>query len=184
MTPMAISLGHPKRPIRSSGDDKLDREQFIRRLGTALINPGTKKSTGIVIGITGPWGSGKSSILNLLREHIRTEYEEAIVVPFDPWLVSGRNDLISAFMVELLGTINAERDLRKKLTKAVTKYGAHLAHPLGRCLPDGVAAAAPLWAAAQSFAKRAPEAVRRAIEASDDLPDAQLGRKRPVPRPA
>lgn len=50
-----------------------------------------------------------------------------------------------------------------------------LYHTLGRSLPDGVAAAAPLWAAAQSFAKRAPEALRRAIAASDDLPDAQLG---------
>ena len=50
-----------------------------------------------------------------------------------------------------------------------------LYNTLGRSLPDGVAAAAPLWAAAQSCARRSPQAVRRAIAAPDAMPDAQLG---------
>jgi anaerobic selenocysteine-containing dehydrogenase len=49
-----------------------------------------------------------------------------------------------------------------------------LYHTLGQTLPDGTAAAAPLWAAAQHCAKRSPHAVRRAI-GSGDIPDAQLG---------
>jgi len=50
-----------------------------------------------------------------------------------------------------------------------------LYHTLGRSLPDGVAAAAPLWAAAQSFARRAPDAARRALAAADGVADAALG---------
>lgn len=50
-----------------------------------------------------------------------------------------------------------------------------LYNTLGRSLPDGVAAAAPLWGGAQSCAKRSPAAVRRAIGASDEMPDAELG---------
>jgi anaerobic selenocysteine-containing dehydrogenase len=46
---------------------------------------------------------------------------------------------------------------------------------LGRTLPDGVAAAAPLWGAALACAKRAPDAVRRAIGAGADVPDDRLG---------
>jgi len=46
---------------------------------------------------------------------------------------------------------------------------------LGRTLPDGVAAAAPLWGAALACAKRAPEAVRRALRAGADVPDERLG---------
>ena len=46
---------------------------------------------------------------------------------------------------------------------------------LGRTLPDGVAAAAPLWGAAAACARRAPEAVRRAIGAGADVPDQALG---------
>jgi anaerobic selenocysteine-containing dehydrogenase len=46
---------------------------------------------------------------------------------------------------------------------------------LGPTLPDGTAAAAPLWQAAQLCAKRAPEAVRRALRADKPIPDDQLG---------
>jgi anaerobic selenocysteine-containing dehydrogenase len=50
-----------------------------------------------------------------------------------------------------------------------------LYHTLGQTLPDGTAAAAPLWQAAQSCAKRAPEAVRRAIGADGSIPNEALG---------
>lgn len=50
-----------------------------------------------------------------------------------------------------------------------------LYHTLGQTLPDGTAAAAPMWSAALACAKRSPQAVRRAIGASDDVADHQLG---------
>jgi KAP family P-loop domain len=75
-----------ERPIKSQSDDRLERGEFVRRLTDALVNPRTKKATGLVIGIAGPWASGKSSILNLLHENIRSSYDDALVVRFDPWL--------------------------------------------------------------------------------------------------
>src|SRR5215813_12269057 len=50
-----------------------------------------------------------------------------------------------------------------------------LYHTLGQTLPDGVAAAAPLWMAALACAKRSPHAVRRALAAGNDVPDEALG---------
>jgi len=50
-----------------------------------------------------------------------------------------------------------------------------LYHTLGATLPDGTAAAAPLWQASLACAKRAPEAVRRALGAGPETPDDQLG---------
>ena len=50
-----------------------------------------------------------------------------------------------------------------------------LYHTLGATLPDGTAAAAPLWQASMACAKRAPEAVRRALGADRNIPDEQLG---------
>src|SRR5689334_829734 len=99
------SASGPERPIQRSDEDKLERGQFIARLTAALIDPATSKSTGVVIGITGPWGSGKSSILNLLQENIKAQYPDALIVRFDPWLVSGRDDLVAEFLGELTGTI-------------------------------------------------------------------------------
>ena len=50
-----------------------------------------------------------------------------------------------------------------------------LYHTLGPTLPDGAAAAAPLWNAALLCAKRSPQAVRRALGAAADIPDHALG---------
>jgi anaerobic selenocysteine-containing dehydrogenase len=50
-----------------------------------------------------------------------------------------------------------------------------LYHTLGPTLPDGTAAAAPLWSAALACARRSPQAVRQAIGALGDIADAQLG---------
>jgi anaerobic selenocysteine-containing dehydrogenase len=50
-----------------------------------------------------------------------------------------------------------------------------LYHTLGATLPDGTAAAAPLWQAAQACAKRFPDAVRRALGERGQVADDQLG---------
>jgi anaerobic selenocysteine-containing dehydrogenase len=50
-----------------------------------------------------------------------------------------------------------------------------LYNTLGATLPDGVAAAAPLWPAAQACAKRSPQAVRRALGVNGEVADDALG---------
>jgi anaerobic selenocysteine-containing dehydrogenase len=50
-----------------------------------------------------------------------------------------------------------------------------LYHTLGATLPHGLAAAAPLWPAAQACSKRSPQAVRRALRVHDEVPDEALG---------
>jgi anaerobic selenocysteine-containing dehydrogenase len=50
-----------------------------------------------------------------------------------------------------------------------------LYNTLGATLPDGTAAAAPLWQAAHLCTKRSPQAVRRALNAGRDVPDEMLG---------
>ena len=132
----------PERPIQSANEDKLERARFIERLASALVNPNTKKSTGVVVGITGSWGSGKSSLLNLLKERLEDQYPDALIVRFDPWLVSGRNDLIAEFLGELIGTINADEKRLAKfkaLGATVAQYGAQLAS-LGNLVAPGLGA--------------------------------------------
>jgi hypothetical protein len=128
-----ISETHPgttERPISSADDDKLERGPFVRRVASALVDRKTGKSRGVVVGVTGPWGSGKSSILNLLRERLKEDHPDTIVVSFDPWLISGRNDLISEFINELRATIRSDHRVAEKLGSlidSITKYGEKLA---------------------------------------------------------
>lgn len=120
----------PERPICSATEDRLDRDAFVRRIALALIDGATGRSRGVVVGVTGPWGSGKSSVLNLLVQHLASAYPGVVAVRFDPWLVSGRNDLVVQFMRELLAKIREEPATAKKLRKfaaLVAKYGENLA---------------------------------------------------------
>ncbi|WP_316234156.1 KAP family NTPase [Bradyrhizobium sp. SZCCHNR1098] len=122
--------GRPERPIDSQEQDVLGRMNFVRRLADALIDKKTGKSRGIAIGITGPWGSGKSSILNLLREHLKASFPKAVVVRFDPWLISGRTDLIAEFIRELIRTIGTESWASAQLKKVgdtFAVYGDYIA---------------------------------------------------------
>jgi predicted KAP-like P-loop ATPase len=125
-----------ERPIDTAAEDKLQRDGFIRRLSDALISP-ARKATGVIIGITGPWGSGKSSILNLLAQRVGETRPETIVVRFDPWLISGRNDLISEFIAELVAELQQKADGKRRFKSAIEKlvdYGQTLS-PLATLVP-------------------------------------------------
>lgn len=94
-----------ERPIQDIADDLLDRSTFINRLGRTLVSPEGKLSSGVVLGICGEWGSGKSSLLNLLAHHLR-EQQHAVVVQFDPWLISGRDDLVNRLLQQLASELS------------------------------------------------------------------------------
>ncbi|SMH28446.1 KAP family P-loop NTPase fold protein [Azospirillum agricola] len=131
--PAEVTPDHrPDRPIATAGDDRLGRDGFVARLARALVRDG--RASGVVVGLTGPWGSGKSSILNLLEGEIKKTHPGAVVVRFDPWLVSGRDDVITQFFAELLATIKKvgttspqTGKVAAQLTGRLTKYAANLA---------------------------------------------------------
>lgn len=84
-------------PIRSSQEDSLGRAvhagQFSRQLVTL------DASEGVVVGVLGPWGSGKTSYINLVRQQLLTD--DIAVIDFNPWMFSGAEQLVNRFFVEL-----------------------------------------------------------------------------------
>jgi energy-coupling factor transporter ATP-binding protein EcfA2 len=133
---------NPEGPIESCEEDALDRSDFVRRLSNALIDRNKGVASGVVIGLTGAWGSGKTSLLNLLEEEVKKNYKLSVVVRFNPWLVSGTNDLVIQFFAELLGTINEDHEVTKNLinydlTKLLASYGAYLS-PLADSIMPGL----------------------------------------------
>jgi len=56
----------------------------------------------MVIGIEGKWGSGKTSLINLVFSEFENRSEDQVhVVNFSPWLVPEKSDYVAAFMNEL-----------------------------------------------------------------------------------
>lgn len=71
-------IGKLERAIPKAIDAKLGRMPFVARLCDALVDPAKGASTGIAFGGTGPWGSGKSSILNMIEEQVTKEQPDAV----------------------------------------------------------------------------------------------------------
>jgi hypothetical protein len=61
----------------------------------------------LVFGVDGPWGTGKSSFINLAQK-TWTEDENILVFRFEPLKFSGEKDLVRTFIRELSGRIRAE----------------------------------------------------------------------------
>lgn len=59
------------RPINDFSEDYLEQEKFVNHLKDIIKNYNSNKS--LVIQLRGEWGSGKSSILNMLKNSIEND---------------------------------------------------------------------------------------------------------------
>lgn len=125
-------------PIRIPQEDRLDRFPFAEQLATGLIEGYAQSEEALVVGIHGPWGSGKSSLVNLMVRVIRRHYykevgEKGIVLTFNPWMFSGQQELQLIFLRELAARLYAfseeTRQVAKKLYQLLSRLEA-LAKPI------------------------------------------------------
>src|SRR5262249_49780120 len=83
------------------GDDRLGFKPFAERLFKVILK--LHVPDGYVIGMHGEWCSGKTTALNFVRAFLDKHNQEAEdqkdrvrIVDFQPWIVSGHQDLIAA----------------------------------------------------------------------------------------
>src|SRR3990167_2452709 len=89
------------RPITSRKEDLLGRSDFTESLASAI--KGWTGNDSLVIGLYGPWGSGKSSIKNMVLEVLNeaAKSSKPDVMEFSPWQFSGQDQLLEAFFNEI-----------------------------------------------------------------------------------
>lgn len=116
------------KPIEKADEDLLGRFDFAKQFGKSICEYDSKD--GLVIGLYGKWGSGKTSIINMAISEIPVDKSEnekwysrvykrikkiftsqkaeeenqnhnPIVIKFSPWNYSDKNNLISLFFNEL-----------------------------------------------------------------------------------
>lgn len=118
------------KPINDPNEDFLDRRSFVDSLSRALVyevhnNKGEviyRRSTGFVIGLTGPWGAGKSSILRLLKIQL-TGMEHVLAISLNPWLFKNRDELVAAYFNSLKAALGKNKnDKIKEVAKAFGRY--------------------------------------------------------------
>lgn len=116
------------KPIEKMQADMLNRTHFAKQLARAILS--YNDTDNFTIGLCGKWGSGKTSIINLIVEEIqeitkgKDDDEKIIVVNFNPWNYSDRNQLISQFFQSIQAELKLQSNNEKikKVGEALEKY--------------------------------------------------------------
>lgn len=142
------------RPIDTCEQDLLGRASFSKQLGRAIYDYNGKD--GLVIGLYGKWGSGKTSVIHMAVNEMITlakqENNMPLVMKFAPWNYSDKDNLISIFFQSLKNKIELQdnEELKKEVGKALNDYaGAFDALSLIPIVGSGVAAILKTVAQAQ-----------------------------------
>jgi len=113
-------------PITSRDQDRLGRLKPARAFATQVQE--LDASEGVVVGVLGPWGSGKTSFVNLAR----LDLHDAgwTILDFNPWMFSGAEQLVDSFFIELAAQLRVQ-DRFRDLADSLEAYG-ELFSTLGR----------------------------------------------------
>lgn len=107
------------KPIKKISEDLLGRAPFSFQLANAINN--YNEDSGLVIGIYGGWGTGKTSIINMLENEIlNLEEDKTIFIRFSPWNYSDKDNLIRLYFESLKIKLNIQ--CNKKINNAIDNY--------------------------------------------------------------
>ena len=80
------------------------------------------KLTPSTIGVYGDWGSGPSSLMQMVEEKIKAEHkEDACCIRFNGWLFEGYEDAKTAFCGSILDALRTEKTIPAKVKTRITK---------------------------------------------------------------
>ncbi len=125
-------------PISSSTQDRLNRTGFAGEIAKAIL--GLKTEESLVLGIHGAWGTGKTSLLNLIREQLEQRSDPPpLIISFNPWDFSDQDQLTDQYFGQLATFLKLHRTspLLEKLADTVVEYGQVL-NPIARFLAPRV----------------------------------------------
>lgn len=94
-------------PIKDEDDDLLGWGEYARLIANAVGN--TTSEASMVYAINGSWGSGKSSLLNLIerkiqkaqKDKVNENVRKTVIVHFEPWNCIDQNGIIKSFFDSL-----------------------------------------------------------------------------------
>lgn len=92
-------------PITSKDEDLLGRRGEAESLAEKIFKTDTSMGA-FTLGLTAPWGAGKTSFMLVMREYLRKKpSQEVIVMSFNPWMYRKASNLTQVFFEELSRTL-------------------------------------------------------------------------------
>ncbi len=121
----------PDAPITGPNLDRLDRMAFVRSFAQAIR--AAQGTDSIVLALAGPWGSGKSSLLNLVVSELNSTETDTppLLVRFNPWWFTGSGQLVAAFLQQLGAAMGrpAVKDILGEATEGLEYLADALVSP-------------------------------------------------------
>lgn len=108
-------------PIKDKEYDVLQRTEVAELFSQQILD--LDATEGATVGLFGPWGSGKTSFINLARENFSNK--DVPVLDFNPWLFSGVEELVRRFFEEVSRSMGMNKNL-KDIGEAFATYGTAL----------------------------------------------------------
>ncbi len=111
-------------PITGIAEDRFNRAPFATRIAETIATRVDPSS--IVLGLFGPWGDGKTSVLEMMHEALKP-YPKAIVVRFNPWHFQSEDLLLRGFFATLADAMGQSLpSMKEKAGELLKKYGSVL----------------------------------------------------------
>lgn len=99
-------------------NDQLNFKRYLDPVTSVLTDP--QSQTPFTIGVFGSWGSGKSSLLTMLDERLKNDYEDQFVrVQFNAWIHRKEPNMLVPLLHTLHDTL--ESDIRVQVKNSARK---------------------------------------------------------------
>lgn len=116
-----VQVLNSDKPINSKEFDRFDRYKFANRIAETIAKRNSKE--GLVIGLYGKWGEGKSSVLNMIENDLTTK-NDLLIVKFNPWRFKDEDTLMLNFFQNISAALDKELNSKKeKFGKFLALYG-------------------------------------------------------------
>jgi hypothetical protein len=128
-------------PIVDVRDDRFRRGAWARRIAETIAAQHDPAS--LVVAIYGPWGDGKTSVLNLIAEAL-ADVPHVVPVRFNPWRLGDEAEMFQGFFATLADALDEQvASATERVGQTLRDYGGLLvAVPVvGGVLKEGAGAA-------------------------------------------
>ena len=157
-------------PVSSGEEDALGRVRYAKRAAELIAKVHSPESSA-VIGLSGPWGSGKTSLVNMIVEQLHDAHPEWSVSWFTPWATSDIAGLLGEFYSALTSALPKKQTAKVRKALAVT---ASVAAPALTTIPVAGASVAEAVRLAGGALSKSPSWQTAFARASKEL--RQLGK--------
>lgn len=111
-------------PIAGAAQDRFNRAPFAVRIADTIAR--RPDIASLVVGVFGPWGDGKTSVLKMMDEELQ-RHDNVVVLRFNPWHFQSEEQLIRGFFATLAEGLDQKLNTaQEKIGKVLENYGSLL----------------------------------------------------------